>query len=591
YGQFDGNDGPLVRLNKIGNVVTNVGALNGMLVRGGTLEAASVWDDTDIVHVLEGTVIVPNFAGSGGLRLQSSTTQSLVVKSTPGSGIIASGTALDISNRIGGEVQILGTPQHPVVMTSYRDNTVGAGLTPTDKPDNETWPGGASTVSVAGTLVASNSIFVSPPTGNTAGISAPTQNGPSTSGSGGTLATGTYYYEVTAVSASGETNASNEQSIAVTGPTGQVTVNWTTVANATGYKIYRGISAGGENVLVGVVNNGKAASFTDLGGGAAPGDWGAIDTNDPKSTGGGVILDQYSNDRNVAMINQTAAGPTPATAQLLGTLAPNLQSCDDNSRLGFQVNGYMGPQEIDTYAFKATAGTQVWINVTNTASALDAVLELVDANGNVLARSDNAGAEQRDAAANGDPLAAGPLLKGELPNNLAQPLQSGVFGTDGLNFWSTNPYDPGFRVTLPGTPSPNPNTYYLRVYAKNQDPTSPYSPGHGAAAGQYELQVRLQEQVEIPGSTVANADIRYATSGIDVSGLPAHSPLISNTTAVGTNTTTSGAASVNGQPGPAGSNPGTSVPAQNLGDLLTSDTSSLDVSGNLANWNTVQWYT
>ncbi|OYV92990.1 MAG: hypothetical protein B7Z73_04055, partial [Planctomycetia bacterium 21-64-5] len=285
YGQFDDNYGPLVRLNKIGG-----NGINGMVVRASELEAASIWDDTDIVHVLEGTITVPNFASVGGLRLVSSATQSLVVKVMPKSaipsGFIASGTPLDIADRIGGEVQILGTPQHPVVITSFYDNSVGAGLTPTDQPNNNT-DGAAN-----------------PP--------AP-----------------------------------------------------------------------------------------------APGDWGTTDPNDPNSPGGGIIFDQYSNDRNVAMIDQTAAGPTPAGAQLLGQLAPNEQSGDANSRLGFQVNGSLAsPAEVDTYAFQGTAGTQVWINVTGTSSALDSVVELVDANGNVLARSDESGAEQRDATKAGNPLLA-----------------------------------------------------------------------------------------------------------------------------------------------------------------------------------------
>ncbi|HEV3345121.1 MAG TPA: PPC domain-containing protein, partial [Pirellulales bacterium] len=470
YGQFDKNDGPLVRLNRLDNNL-----INGMVVRGGsTLESASIWDDTDIVHVLEGTITVPNFASVGGLRLQSSPTQSLVVKVTPNSGFVASGTPLDIADRIGGEIQILGTSNHPVVLTSYRDDSVGAGLTPTDQPNNETVPDKDDTQTVAGTVVASNSI-----------------GGPSD-------------------------------------------------------------------------------------GGAKPGDWGTTDPNAPNSPGGGIIFDQYSNDRNVAMVNQTSAGPTPATAQSLGQLAANQQGGDDNLRLGFQVNGFMGPQEVDTYTFKATAGTQVWINVTNTSSALDAVLELVDANGNVLARSDNSGAEQRDATAAGDPLLAGPLLQSLLPNNLAQPLQGGAYTqatggqTQGMNFWSTNPYDPGFRVTLPGTAGAA-NNYYVRVYAKGQTPATAFVPGNGSAGGQYELQVRLQQQVEVPGSTVQNADIRYATTGIDVEGLPAHSPLISNATATGANVGSLGS-------------------AQNLGNLLASDTNSIGVSGNLATPQTVQWY-
>ncbi|MGH7135223.1 MAG: hypothetical protein ACREHD_05745, partial [Pirellulales bacterium] len=104
---------------------------------------------------------------------------------------------------------------------------------------------------------------------------------------------------------------------------------------------------------------------------------------------------------------------------------------------------------------------------------------------------------------------------------------------------------------------------------------------HGLTGCEYELQVRLQQMVEVPGSAVTNADIRFATNGIDVEGLPAHSPLIANTSvASGVDTTVAG-----------GANQGTGVPAQNLGDVLTTDTSSVDAAGYLNGLTSVQWYT
>ena len=44
----------------------------------------------------------------------------------------------------------------------------------------------------------------------------------------------------------------------------------------------------------------------------------------------------------------------------------------------------------------------------------------------------------------------------------------------------------------------------------------------------------MQQTDEKPGSTVRFADIRYATTGIDVRGLPAHSPLVGETAEAGT---------------------------------------------------------
>ena len=146
FSQFADNYGPLVRLNKLGN-----NSLNGMLVRGGTLNTASIWDDTDIVHVVKDQITATNFATNGGLRLQSSSTQSLVIKFGSGaSGFTATGTASNITDRIGGTVQVLGTAGHPVVMTALADDTVGAGLTPGDKPDNDTDNSGGAVTQATG---------------------------------------------------------------------------------------------------------------------------------------------------------------------------------------------------------------------------------------------------------------------------------------------------------------------------------------------------------------------------------------------------------------------------------------------------------
>jgi hypothetical protein len=63
----------------------------------------------------------------------------------------------------------------------------------------------------------------------------------------GTLATGTYYYRVSAYNSSGETLASTETSLAITGPAG-VKVKWGAVTGATGYKVY-GRSTGAELLM------------------------------------------------------------------------------------------------------------------------------------------------------------------------------------------------------------------------------------------------------------------------------------------------------------------------------------------------------
>ena len=75
YSQYDGNFGPLVRGNELAD-----NGINGMLVRGGVITTQSVWDDTDIVYVVENEISVPNQHTYGGLRIESSDQASLVVK-------------------------------------------------------------------------------------------------------------------------------------------------------------------------------------------------------------------------------------------------------------------------------------------------------------------------------------------------------------------------------------------------------------------------------------------------------------------------------------------------------------------------------
>ena len=144
-GDYVGNEGALVRNNRL-----SLNSINGMVVRGSTLTTQSVWDDVDIVHVLFDEVVVPNFHTFGGLRLQSTASQSLVVKLLgANAGITATGVPLDIDDRIGGSVDILGAPGHPVIITSFYDNTVGAGLDTEGRPQTDTANTGQTAAGVA----------------------------------------------------------------------------------------------------------------------------------------------------------------------------------------------------------------------------------------------------------------------------------------------------------------------------------------------------------------------------------------------------------------------------------------------------------
>lgn len=88
---------------------------------------------------------------------------------------------------------------------------------------------------------------------------------------GGTFAAGTYFYEVTATTALGETTVSNEAS-AVVALNGSVNLAWNAPNNVvTGYKLYRGTGAGTENTLVTTLTASQT-TFTDtnVGGAGAP---------------------------------------------------------------------------------------------------------------------------------------------------------------------------------------------------------------------------------------------------------------------------------------------------------------------------------
>lgn len=78
----------------------------------------------------------------------------------------------------------------------------------------------------------------------------------------GTLPAGTYYYKVTALGPIGETLGSNEVSVTTVGATSSVILTWAPAIGATGYKVYRGTTAGGESVYY---TQGAVTTFTDTG--------------------------------------------------------------------------------------------------------------------------------------------------------------------------------------------------------------------------------------------------------------------------------------------------------------------------------------
>jgi parallel beta-helix repeat protein len=93
----------------------------------------------------------------------------------------------------------------------------------------------------------------------------------------------------------------------------------------------------------------------------------------------------------------------------------------------------------------------------------------------------------------------------------------------------------------------------------------------------------LGEAQEFPGSYVGYADIRYATTGLNLNGIPRHSPLVGETGEIG------------GDPvGPSSNTDGpnnTFLTAQELGNLLQTDRKAISVSGNLSSTSDIDWFT
>ena len=409
---LDDNHGPMVRFNRYENDVDSGSQLSGMEIRAGLITTETVFDDTDIAHLLFDDIEVGNFHSSGGLRLLSRPDESLVVKfSGPGNpnderfgtGITASGSLGSFNDgRVGGTVHVVGMPGAPVILTSLHDDTAGAGL----KPDG--------------------------------------------------------------------------------------------------------------------------SSFTDH-------DGDGISSRPFANDWRGVLFDQFSNDENVLLLPElellTEVAPglnaTVDNAQFLGELAKNEISADHDRRAGFEVDGFLsGTKDIDTYSFVGSPGTEVWIDLDTTTFTLDSVVELLDADGNILARSDNSFEETLET----DPVPVtvfDPELDGVTTSLQTNPEKYTGRNSFGLydDFASTNPRDAGIHFPLPGDRS-DPNSrsvYFLRVRSASINPDDADG---GITGGQYRMQIRLTEEQAFPGSFVRFSDIRYSNHGVHVQGLMSNSPLL-----------------------------------------------------------------
>ena len=206
-------------------------------------------------------------------------------------------------------------------------------------------------------------------------------------------------------------------------------------------------------------------------------------------------------------------------------MAAELTASDEVLRLGFEVEGFLsGPSDVDVYSFTGSPGTEIWVDIDRTSYTLDTVIELLDENGVVLARSDNSFAEIADGS---DVTVLDARLEGITTSLQARDPLYTEFGAGGLyeDFGSINPRDAGIHFTLTGN-SADPESrgaYFFRVRSASINPDDAAG---GLTRGGYRFQVRLAEDQEFPGSIVRYTDIRFANHGVHIRGLPGSSPLL-----------------------------------------------------------------
>ena len=240
-----------------------------------------------------------------------------------------------------------------------------------------------------------------------------------------------------------------------------------------------------------------------------------------------IRFDSYSNDRNVGIVNEFEQ-VLSSGGDLNGLAAEGskswLQLVTNRKEWRRQrAARFRSPRprnqnkDVDTYSFSAKTGTEIVdISLDRTTMALNSVVELVDANGSVIARSNDSTAESTNIA----------LLVGS-----AKTLAKGVF--DKPDYYTINPHNAG-AARGPAWRRER-NEHLLRPRTVEQP--EPQQPGRRPVERRLPAaNVLVNGLDELPGSTVQYADIRFATNGVEILGKPEHSPLVAETVEFGVKT-------------------------------------------------------
>ena len=543
--------------------------ISGVVVRGGQITVDSVWDDTDIVHVLGSEITVDNFHTATSLRLESKAGASLVVKlDGPNAGFTATGTHGEIDDRIGGSIQVVGAAGYPVVLTSLYDDTVGASLDPLGRTvldtnnDGRAWIDATATAPVAGSwrslkfLPLSNDTNVAivreaeKPYTNLVDINQVTDAAQVLGVLAPTFPTGT------ASSESVQSKASDDNR-----RDGFVVRGTIATDDSTDVDIFSFSAYAGSEVWLDIDKTTTA-----------------LDTMLELLDAAGTVLARSADSQTdtgsvTGEIVRNAVTGTTLTYQLAH------QNILPGTLSGTIYNGNTAIQTFTLSRAGAFTFTAIGAPATRVLSATlnrDTGAITFVWNGSVTATTTRIEVDYSYGA-----LSVATLGYTATGEHGALPLQKDAYR--GNDYYTVNPRDAGFRAILPGT-NGSLNTYFVRVRSQpNVLPTATKTAYEaaltdpdvktGASSGAYELRLRLQQRDQVPGSTVQYADIRFATTGIDVQGLPRNSLLAG--------TAGESALNTNNQ----------FIYAQDIGKLLQSDQNTISLAGTVQSSTDVRWYT
>ncbi|MFM7076095.1 MAG: leishmanolysin-related zinc metalloendopeptidase, partial [Planctomycetaceae bacterium] len=542
---------------------------SGVVVRGEQILVDSVWDDTDLVHVVASEITVDNFHTATGLRLESQSNASLVVKlAGPSAGFTATGTPGSIDDRIGGTVQVIGQPGYPVVLTSLFDDSVGASLDPLGRTvfdtnnDGRAWIDSTATAPITASW---RSLKFLPLANDTNVAFVREAELPYTN-----------KVDVNQTPFDAQMVGILAPNFAVGGASTESAQHKGTDENRRDGFVVRGAIA---------VDNPGDVDVYSFGGYAGSEVWldidqtsSSLDTMLELLDAGGTVLARSVDGQfdSLAVTGETATGAGAAATQTYALSSGRILP----GSLGGSI--YHGNTVVQTFtvdragAFTFSSVGAPARRVTSATLDRDTGVVTLVWNGAVAAGGTRIVADYAAAR-----LSLSTLCFTATGANGALPL--GKDAWRGNDYGTVNPRDAGMRVILPGTQG-SLNLYFLRVRSQPKVPAGttaagyeaalvdPTTLGAGATSGAYQLRVRLQQRDHVPGSAVVYADIRYATTGIDVQGLPRNS-LLTGTAAQA-----------------AGGSNRELISAQDIGKLLASDQNTISVAGRVDSPSDVRWF-